>query len=63
MTVSEILIQSPHIGPVFIDYKGTFNVVLMAFVDANYNFIFVNPGYQNRISDGGMFFFKYHFTE
>eukprot|EP00102_Acyrthosiphon_pisum_P018923 XP_016656133.1 PREDICTED: uncharacterized protein LOC107882382 [Acyrthosiphon pisum] len=51
-----VVIQSPiHSGSEFINYKGTFSVVLFALVDANYNFLYANIGCQGRISDGGVF--------
>ncbi|XP_036436857.1 protein ANTAGONIST OF LIKE HETEROCHROMATIN PROTEIN 1-like [Colossoma macropomum] len=51
-----IYIQPPgHSSSTFCNYKGCFSVVLMAVVDANYKFIYVNVGSQGRLSDSGLF--------
>ncbi|KAL4710062.1 hypothetical protein ACJJTC_016464 [Scirpophaga incertulas] len=57
-----ITIQAPvYSGTEFFNYKGVFSIILLAVVDANYNFIYANVGCQGRISDSGVFnatFFK-----
>lgn len=51
-----IYIQPPgHSGSTFRNYKGRFCVVLMAVVDANYRFVYVNVGSQGKLSDGSLF--------
>ena len=39
----------------YFNHKNAFSIVLLALVDANYNFMFVNAGCQGGISDSGVF--------
>ena len=45
----------PGSGSDFYNFKGFYSVVLLAIVDANYNFMYVNVGANGRCNDGGHF--------
>lgn len=56
MDGKHIILECPvNSGSVFYNYKESFSVVLMALVDAEYCFQFVDCGCQGRISDGGVY--------
>nr|XP_027221791.1 uncharacterized protein LOC113813923 [Penaeus vannamei] len=50
-----VLIAKPrNSGSEFYDYKGHFSVIMMALVDANYKFMYVDVGASGRASDSGV---------
>ena len=51
-----VVIQSPHKSDSqFFNYKGTFSLVLMALVDADYRFTFIDIGDYGSQCDGAVF--------
>ena len=51
-----IVLRAPaYSGSLFFNYKGTFSIVLMAIVDAQYKFTFIDVGVYGSNADGAIF--------
>ena len=50
-----LLINPFNSSLTYFNYKSFFSIVLLALVDADYKFLYVNVGCQGRISDDGVF--------
>lgn len=56
MDWKHILIKPPpNSGSYYFNYKYSFNIVLLAIVDADFKFLYVDIGCNSRISNGGVF--------
>jgi len=42
-------------GSLYHNYKGANSIILLALVDAHYQFLYINVGVNGRVSDGGVF--------
>ena len=52
------IISPPASGSLFYNYKGYYSLVLMALVDANYRFVYVDIGEYGSNSDSNVFQFS-----
>lgn len=48
------IVPPPGSGALYYNYKHFYSVILMALVDANYEFVYIDIGKQGRMSDGGV---------
>ncbi|XP_022818061.1 uncharacterized protein LOC111350654 [Spodoptera litura] len=50
-----MILPPPNTATEYFNYKGHFSIVLLALVDSDYCFMFVDIGCPGRISDGGVY--------
>ena len=56
LLMENTVLQAPaHSGSLFYNYKGTFSIVLMAIVDAQYRFTLIDVGACGSNADGAIF--------
>ncbi|KAJ8910546.1 hypothetical protein NQ315_011059 [Exocentrus adspersus] len=48
------IVPPPKSGALYYNYKNFYSVILMALVNSNYEFMYVDVGKQGRMSDGGV---------
>lgn len=45
----------PQSGSEFFNYKKTYSLILLAVVDADYNFLYIDVGKNGRVNDAAVF--------